>query len=494
MAAAPPVHPKPGYLPMTNTFLWHDYETFGTLPRRDRPAQFAAIRTDAALNEVGEPVMLYCRPADDYLPDPAACLITGITPQLCLERGVPEHQFAARIEQELAKPGTIGVGYNSIRFDDEVTRFLFWRNLIDPYAREWQNDCGRWDLLDVVRLTHALRPEGIEWPQADDGRPSFRLELLTAANGLAHEAAHDALCDVRATIALARLIRARQPRLFDFALALHRKDRVAAELGLPTTPRDARPFLHVSGMFAPERGCLAVMWPLAMHPTNRNELIAWDLAQDPAELATLDAKALQQRMFSRQQDLPEGVTRLPIKTVHLNRSPMVVGSLKTLTPALAERWQIDIAAALRHAETARALPDMSAIWPRVFQRPVEAPPDVDEDLYGGFVGNEDRRRLARLRAMTPAELAAARTGFDDARLAELLLRYRARNFPETLTAQERARWERHRVARLIEGEGGARSFDALFAQLDALGASADERGEAILGALYDYAESIAPDA
>jgi len=183
----------------THTFLWHDYETFGAKPRLDRPAQFAAIRTDAELNEIGTPVMLYCQPAPDYLPDPESCLITGITPQLCLAQGVPEHAFAARIEAELSQPGTIGVGYNTIRFDDEFTRFLFWRNLIDPYAREWQHACGRWDLLDVVRLAYALRPEGIEWPRKADGRPSFKLEDLARANGLQHEAAHDALSDVRAT-------------------------------------------------------------------------------------------------------------------------------------------------------------------------------------------------------------------------------------------------------------------------------------------------------
>ncbi|OPH14487.1 exonuclease I, partial [Azospirillum brasilense] len=182
-----------------HTFFWHDYETFGADPRRDRPAQFAGIRTDADLNEIGEPVMIYCRPAPDYLPDPESCLLTGITPQLCLERGLPEHEFAARIEAELARPGTIGVGYNTIRFDDEITRFMFWRNLIDPYAREWQNECGRWDLLDVVRLTYALRPDGIEWPRKEDGSPSLKLEHLSRANGLVHEAAHDALSDVRAT-------------------------------------------------------------------------------------------------------------------------------------------------------------------------------------------------------------------------------------------------------------------------------------------------------
>ncbi|HEY3049246.1 MAG TPA: exodeoxyribonuclease I [Polaromonas sp.] len=476
-----------------HTFLWHDYETFGINPRRDRPAQFAGIRTDAELNEVGEPLMLYCQPANDYLPDPASCLITGITPQLCLERGVPEHAFAAQIEQLLAQPGTIGVGYNTIRFDDEVTRFMFWRNLIDPYAREWQNDCGRWDLLDVVRMAYALRPEGIVWPTREDGKPSFKLEDLARANGLLHEAAHDALSDVRATIALARLIRTAQPKLFDFCLGLHKKDRVAAELGLPASPQTARPFLHVSGMFAPERGCLAVMFPLATHPSNKNEILAWDLAHDPSELPLLDLATLRQRLFTKSADLPEGVSRLPIKSVHLNKSPMVVRKLQTLTPQMAAKWGVDMATALRHAEIAAGLPDMSALWPEVFQRPKEAAPDVDEDLYGGFIGNGDRRRLNQLRELPAAELAHSRTGFDDDRLEELLLRYRARNFPQTLTPDEAERWETHRAARLLEGEGGARNVDALFAEIDALQESADERGEAILGALYDYAEAIAPE-
>ncbi|CAM3362700.1 exodeoxyribonuclease I [Paracidovorax anthurii] len=475
-----------------HTFFWHDYETFGADTRRDRPSQFAGIRTDAELNEIGEPLMVYCRPAPDYLPDPESCLITGITPQLCLERGLPEHEFAARIEAELARPGTIGVGYNTIRFDDEITRFMFWRNLIDPYAREWQNDCGRWDLLDVVRLTYALRPEGIEWPRKDDGSPSLKLEHLSKANGLAHEAAHDALSDVRATIALARLIRQRQPRLFDFAFGLRKKDRVAAELRLPATPATARPFLHVSGMFPAQRGCLGVLWPLASHPTNKNEIIAWDLDHDPAELAGLDAEAIRARLFVRSADLPEGVTRLPIKTVHLNKSPMVVGNVNTLTPAMAQHWGIDLERAAVHAEAARALPDMSAIWSAVYARPQQDALDVDQDLYGGFVGNEDRRRLQRLRGMSAQELALAKPGFDDERLAELVWRYRARNFPETLSEADQERWEALRVARLVEGEGGGLTFDALFARLDTLGEAADERGEAILGALYDYAESIAP--
>ncbi len=478
---------------MSHTFLWHDYETFGAVPRRDRPSQFAAIRTDADLNEVGEPLMVYCKPAPDYLPSPEACLVTGITPQLCLERGIPEHEFAAQIEAAFSQPGTVGVGYNTIRFDDEVTRFLFWRNLIDPYAREWQNECGRWDLLDVVRLTYALRPEGIVWPKKADGSQSFKLEDLARANGLLHESAHDALSDVRATIALARLIRDRQPKLFEFAFGLHRKDRVARELGLPSTRETAKPFLHVSGMFPADRGCLGVMWPLASHPTNKNELIAWDLAHDPSELRDLDIDTLRLRLFTRSADLPEGVTRLPVKGIHLNKSPMVVGNLRTLSDAMAARWNVDLETAMRHAAIARDLPDMSAIWSEVYARPKEATPDVDEDLYGGFIGTADRRRLNQLRGLGAAELARDRTGFDDARLGELLFRYRARNWPESLNPGEAERWEAHRAARLLEGEGGARNVDVLFSEIDALSETADERGEELLGALYEYAEAITPE-
>ena len=478
----------------SHTFLWHDYETFGANVRRDRPSQFACIRTDAELNEIGEPLMLYCKPAPDFLPSPEACLITGITPQMCLERGVPEHEFASQIERVFAQPGTIGVGYNTIRFDDEITRFMFWRNLIDPYAREWQNDCGRWDLLDVVRLCYALRPDGIVWPKKDDGKPSFKLGDLTRANGLSHDNAHEAMSDVRATIALARLIRTVNPRLFDFALRLHKKDRVAAELGLPAVQADAKPFLHVSGMFPPERGCLAVMWPLASHPTNRNEVIAWDLAHDPRELPLLDVATLRQRLFTRSVDLPEGMTRLPVKSIHLNKSPMVVGNLRTLVPAMAERWRVDLEAAVRHAEVARDLPDMSAIWSEVFKRPAEQQtPDVDEDLYGGFIGNADRRRLDQLRALSGTELAHARTGFDDPRLEELLFRYRARNFVDTLTPEEVERWEAHRVARLLEGAGGVPNVESYFETIDSLSETVDERGEELLGALYEYAEAITPE-
>lgn len=477
----------------TFSFFWHDYETFGRVPRRDRPAQFAGIRTDADLHEIDAPLMHYCQPAPDYLPDPESCLLTGILPQRCLAQGLPEYQFAETIEAQLAHPGTVGVGYNSIRFDDEVTRHLFWRNLIEPYAREYKNQCGRWDLLDTVRCMYALRPEGLEWPRHEDGRPSFKLEHLTAANGLAHEAAHDALSDVRATIGLARRIRAAQPKLWDFCLKLRHKDAVWAEIGV------GRPFLHVSGMYGAERGCLALVWPLAPHPTNRNELIVWDLAEDPSELFTLNAAAIRQRLFSKSDELPEGVSRLPIKSIHVNKSPVVIGNLKTLTPAMAERWGLDLTLARRHAQACAEQGHLLAgIWPEVFLRPAlasraERGTDVDEDLYGGFVGPQDRSRLERLRSLDPADPAWRSASFDDARLSELVFRYRARNFPASLVGDEPLRWAELCRVRLHEGEGGGLSITDYLERLDVLAEHADAAGQAVLAALVDYAEQITPE-
>jgi exodeoxyribonuclease I len=474
------------------SFFWHDYETFGAVPRRDRPAQFAGQRTDAELRPIDAPVSMHCQPAPDFLPEPEACLLTGILPQHCLQRGVAEHAFAAAVEAELARPGTVGVGYNSIRFDDEVTRFLFWRNLIDPYAREWQNGCGRWDLLDVLRCAWALRPEGLHWPTHDDGRPSFKLEHFTRANGLDHGQAHDALSDVQATIALARLLKKVQPRLWDFCLRLRSKQAVLDEIASAQT--QGRPFLHVSGMYPAERGCIALVWPLAPHPSNRNEIIVWDLAHDPAELARLGVADLRLRMFTRSDELPDGVARLPIKTIHINKSPVVIANLKTLSAQQAARWSLDVAQGLRHADVAARHGGLLAgMWPEVFQRPSpERAPDVDEDLYGAFLNNEDRRTLQRLRGLGPHKLADTRPAFADARLDELLLRYRARNFPDSLNAAEAAQWQEHLSSRLCDGAGGALDLVRFRSRIAGLLPAADARGQGILRALLDYAAQIAP--
>ena len=250
------------------TIFWHDYETWGVDPRRDRAAQFAGIRTNLDLEVVGEPVMFYCKPTHDFLPHPDAVRVTGIAPQLADREGVNEAEFFGRINEIFSIPGTTGAGYNSIRFDDEVTRFGFYRNFIDPYAREWQNGNSRWDILDLVRMTYALRPEGINWPDRVDepGVPSFRLEHLTAANDIEQTGAHDALVDVKATIDIARLIKNSQPRLYDYFFDLRIKNNVAPMLNTTIELAQRKTMLHISGMFPAEQGCLSPIVPLIVHP------------------------------------------------------------------------------------------------------------------------------------------------------------------------------------------------------------------------------------
>ena len=472
-----------------HTFLWHDYETFGVSACRDRPSQFAAIRTDAELNPVGEPVSWFCQPQADYLPDPEACLLTGITPQHCRENGLPEHEFANRINQLMGETGTISTGYNSYHFDDEVSRYLFWRNLIDPYAREWQNQCGRWDLLNVARAAWALRPDGVQWPLNEKGQTSFRLEHLAAANGLLHEQAHDALSDVQATIALARRLRDAQPRLFDYCLALRQKNRVQEQVN-PLAPR---PFLHITGMVPVERGCMMLAWPVAAHPTNKNEIIVWDLAHDPEELFGMDASSVSRRLFSKKEQLDAlGEQRLPLKTIHLNRAPVVISQLKTISASQAERYGMDFPRQLDNAAKFAHAPDLSALWPEVWQRKTAQQQDVDCDLYQGFIGQADRRTLESLRQMDGATLAGQTPWFEDRRLDELLFRYRARNFPATLDPAEQQRWQSHCAGRLLHGANDARSIDQVMEQIETLaGQDPGDRAETILGEVYDYAESLA---
>ena len=480
---------------MPDTFYWHDYETFGADPSRDRPVQFAGLRTDLDLNPVGEPLVLFARPADDVLPQPQACLVTGISPQLALEKGLPECEFIGRIQQELARPGTCGVGYNSLRFDDEVTRFTLYRNFFEPYAREWQHGNSRWDVIDLVRTANALRPEGIEWPLREDGLPSFRLEDLTAANGISHAAAHDALSDVHATIALARLVRERQPRLYDYVLNHRDKGSVLAMLDIAAM----KPVLHVSGMFGAQRHNIALIVPLAMHPVNRNEVICYDLGLDPAPLAELDPDALRALLFSRAEDLPDGARRPGLKTVHINRCPVLVPA-RLADPATAERLGISGQRCREHLAALRNYRDrdekgFTAKLQDIFAgRRFEPVTDPDLMLYGGgFFSERDRQVMEQVRASSPGELGSASFPFEDARLPEMLFRYRARNYPQSLSPDERARWEEYRFQRLTEPACGASicmdEYQALIEQLLDSG-GLDRSRQQLLRQLQDYGDSL----
>jgi len=433
------------------TFYWHDYETFGADPARDRPSQFAGIRTDADFNIVGDPLVIFCKPQADMLPQPEACLITGITPQQALEQGVDETEFIRQIHAEFIQPQTCAVGYNSIRFDDEVTRYTLYRNFYDAYEREWKNGNSRWDIIDMVRVCRALRPEGIVWPDREDGTPSFKLEDLTRVNGIEHTSAHDALSDVYATIAIAKLIKQRQPKMFDYLFALRNKREVGKLLDIATN----MPVLHTSAMFPASRYCTTLVMPLALHPTNKNAVICYDLSVDPSAMLAMTAEQIRARVYTPTSQLPEGEQRIALKTIHSNRCPVVVTS-KVLDETLAQRIQLDLPLARSHYQQLKNAADIRAKVSEVFlsaQFPEQKDPDVL--LYGGgFFSDNDREVMAQVRSADADQLSKLSYHFEDGRLAEMLFRYRARNFPSSLSEDEQQLWSEHCFSRLTEQDGG----------------------------------------
>ncbi len=466
------------------TFYWHDYETFGTDPRRDRPVQFAGIRTDADFNIIDEPLVVYCKPAADCLPHPEACLITGISPQLAEQKGVCEAEFIRLIHQQLAQPNTCTLGYNSLRFDDEVTRNSLYRNFYDPYAREWQNGNSRWDLIDVVRAAKALRPDGIFWPVNEEGCSSFRLDQLTQANNIAHEAAHDALSDVYATVAIARLIRQVQPKLYQFLLQHRAKGEVLGLLQLGSF----KPVVHVSGKYPAVKNCLAVVLPVCKYPTNNNGVIVYDLSVDPEPMLSLSAAEIRQRIFTATADLPEGVVRIPLKTVHINKCP-VLAPISVIRPDDAQRLEIDLGLCQANIDKIKANAGLAEKLAAVFGEQVypEQESDPDLEIYsGGFFAESDKMQMAKLRTMTPEQLAKSAFKFTDKRLPEMLFRYRARNYRETLNADELLRWNEFCADRLTGRKAGGGIFlDDYFNRLKALCSSEDANLE-MISALEAY--------
>lgn len=470
---------------MTSIF-WYDYETTGINPRCDRPLQMAGLRTDFDLNEIDEPVNLYCQPSDDILPHPAACAITGITPGQLAEHGLSEADFITRVHAQLAAPGTCGAGYNTLRFDDEMTRYSLYRNFFDPYAREWQGGNSRWDLIDVVRAAYALRPDGIVWPMDEEGRVTLKLERLTAANGIDHGNAHEALSDVRATIALARLIREKQPKLYDWLFNLRSKQKVLDQIRL------LQPMVHVSGRFSAARNYVGVVLPLAWHPRNKNALIVCDLQLDPQGLLDLDAETLRQRLYTRREDLAEGELPVPLKLIHINKCP-VVAPMSVLRPEDQQRLGLDMALyqqrALRLNDAQKVWQDkVSAIYAR---EDFSASQDPEQQLYDGFIGDRDRRLCEQVRMADPAQLAQAQWPFDDERLPELLFRYRARNFPDTLNFDEQERWRLFCQKRLSVPEWGAPNTLESFVQTAAqLNVTATPFQKSVLNEWQEYVQGL----
>lgn len=478
---------------LLETLYWHDYETWGAVPSRDRPSQFAGIRTDLDFNPIGDPLNIFAKPSNDYLPHPEACLVTGLSPQHAYQHGVNEAQFMAQIHRELAQAGTCSVGYNSLRFDEEITRFGLWRNFYEPYAREWQNGNSRWDIIDMVRATYLMRPEGIEWPTHDTGAPSFKLEHLTEANGIGHESAHDALSDVWATIALGKLIKTQQPKLYDYLFQLRHKRSVLALFDWETY----KPLLHVSSRFSAEQGCGALVMPLAKHPVNKNAMIMVNLASDPEPLLTLPADILAEKLYTPSSELAENEERIPLKLVHANRCPVLVTAKMAEQDRVQQLIQLDLNQAREHWRVWRDAVRDPAFVEKLQAIYSAAPPSsaskpAEQSLYDGFIPQGDKALMAQLQQATPDQLRDFPAKFQDARLQGMVLGYKARNFPETLTDRERLLWEERRLQQLMEPSDGGLSLDdfheLLFTLQETRELTMDQ--QKLLADLSDFADAI----
>ncbi len=474
----------------TPSIYWHDYETWGVNPQKDPACQFAGIRTDLDLNIISQPLMIFNQIPNDYLPHPEACLITGITPQHSLRDGMIEPDFIQKIHKEFSTPETCVAGYNNIRFDDEVTRYTLYRNFYDPYGREWRNGNNRWDIIDVVRACYALRPEGIEWPLKGDGTPSFKLEDLSKANNIEHAAAHDAMSDVHATIAMAKLVKTAQPKLYDYLFNLRFKKNVIALLDITAHT----PLVHISSKLPALNGCCTWIAPVAQHPTNKNAFIVVNLALDIQPLIDFSVEEIIHKLYTPSNMLEEGEQRLPIKLIHINKSP-VIAPAKTLDEANAVRLGIDREACLRNLKVLKQHPELVDKLIAVHSTSREKiEQDADHTLYSGaFFSPKDRALMDQVLQSSPEQLADLTLPFEDPRLDNLLFYYKARNFPTSLNEQELQRWQNHRKFRLLDDTSPSSITMTDYVQtLELLSEQYQSNNDklAILKALYTYAEQL----
>jgi len=438
---------------MTESLFWYDYETSGLDPKYDRIYQFAGLRTDLDLNPIEEPISLYCRPGRDTLPSPDACLVTGLSPLNLEKIGLPEIEFVKQIHAAFSKEQTCVLGYNTLRFDDEFTRFTFFRNFYDPYAREWQGGNSRWDVLGLVQIAFALRPEGIEWPKNEKGKISLRLEDLSKANGLLHEQAHDAMSDVYATIAMAKLIKNKQPKLYDYVFSNRNKHKVNDILWSDQFPA----VVYCTSMVRRELGHLAIIKPLFVHKENKNSVLAYDLRFDPSEFLSLSVDEIKQVLFTRKSDSnnSNAKTGSAIQTIAINRCPVLV-PWNTLTASAIERFDINLEQCKQNAVFLDEHPEITKHFQTIFNEPSDFPElDAEMALYsGGFIANSDQQRMKLVHALTANNFTDEAIQFDDQRLNDIFLRYKARNYSEYLSTTEREEWKNYCEHRLIKSEVG----------------------------------------
>ena len=487
----------------TGTILWHDYETFGVNPKVDFPVQFAAIRTTLDLEVIENQVTInwLCKMPIDYLPHPKACLVTGITPIYSQNKGMSEPEFAQKIYQQMSQAGTCVAGYNSMRFDEEVTRHLFFRNMFPVYEREYKNDNSRWDVIDLVRACYALRPQGVNWPVYDSGFPCFKLDTLTTANEIEHSNAHDALADVRATIAIAKLIKHQQPKLYDYYWQLRNKHVVNNML----QQFQSNIFVYISSFISSAQGCCTIVMPVCAHPTNNNAVLCIDLHKAVTLFEQNDVTKLQEALFTKTQSSYNAADAAALNNekdespaiyaIAVNKCPFVA-PIKTLDKTRAQQLGININLAIGNYKRLCGLSFLPELCKNLYaMRPsLQIPENIDEQLYTSeFPSNADSKLMVEVRQALPEQLSAYKNRFESELLNKLLLRYRARNYPNLLDEDEIQYWQQHVHRRLTQNnKSSCLSLQEFAHCIDELSKEYQQHPEKlkVLSSLQRYAQQL----
>jgi exodeoxyribonuclease-1 len=497
------------------TFLVKDYETFSLNTKESAVSQFAAIRTDENLNEIEEPMNIYCSLSKDVLPSPTAALITGVTPQMIeaykKDRSQEVHNenwFINKISYQLSRASTCTLGYNNLSFDDEVTRNLLYRNFRDPYEREWRNGNSRFDVYPLVIATNVLRPELLKFPDAIDSKtgevsinkrtnkpnPSFRLEELSTANGIIHENAHDALSDVRATIGIIKLIKDKDPEFFNSMFDKRIKNNVKKWL----SEREDKPFIYMSPFFGKEDNSLGVMYKIADHPTNSNAIIAYNLRKNPDNLINLGTENLESVLFASKEELLEqNLERIGLQIIKVNQCPMLADLVDIKDRAL----DLGLNGAELRENKKKIESNLNQIKEKVtiaYNREFEEETNPDRMIYsGGFFDKAEKEEMSRiLKAVKNKELKEFEflNPMSNSRLPEMLLRFKGRNFKDQMGVVDFEKWKNYCQNKINKADCGKDNYnlEKYYNEIEELLKvnSNNPKSTDILNALKNYGKSI----
>ena len=421
-------------------FLFYDLETTGVSKAHDQVLQFAAIRCDQNLNQVETPSNLFCKPRNDVFPSPSAILANRLDFRKCKREGLSEFEFALAAHDVLRRPNTFIAGYNSKKFDDELMRFLFYRNLIDPYKWGYERENKRIDVMDQILLAHVFNREvGLEFPVVD-GQVSLKLEHIAEDNHFDARNHHDALNDATNTRSIMEIIRNQRPKLFEYAL-----QRVNEEENRKLIT-ESELFCHVSTIYGYANNCVSIQRFLCFHPIIRKRLLTWNLTYDPLELLKRSPQEIAQNLYLNKE---QKAFEIGFGEITLNQTPMVLKYSLNQSNLEVEKEKIqDNLEKLRGVEQ-----QLSDLAEATYQ--IKDPPqvqDVDASLYDSAFFPDRNNNIRLIDEVIQNPMDFDHREIQNKRYSELLLRLQGRNHYEQLSPQNQDEYNRYRREKLLSEE------------------------------------------